>query len=192
MHLHVGWNSDFRSSGIFFSGDITHSDPYGCEFIDVDLKQNDLAKVVLSVHSFTGQQFSDIRNCRIGITVVSEEGIEDDVMLYSPKNCLFSHTLDMDCTSLQYGFVDLKQAAVFFLGQEDEFDRIRLNGIRETSFSLREYLEILADAQEAEIVSDAEEADVVLTLSKASGPKDICLIDTNYFADAPAVTSCIS
>ena len=187
VRLHIGWNSDFRSSGIIFSGDITHSDPYGCEFIDVDLKQNDLAKVVLSVHSFTGQQFSNIRNCRIGITVVSEEGIDDDVMLYSPKNCLFSHTLDMDCTTLHYGFVDLKQAAVFYLGQEREF-----TGIRETSFSLREYLNILAEAQEAEIVPDVEEADVVLTLTKAVSPKDICLIDMNYFADAPAVTPCIS
>ena len=81
----------------------------------------------------------------------------------------------------------MKQAAVFYLGQEREF-----TGIRETSFSLREYLNILAEAQEAEIVPDVEEADVVLTLTKAVSPKDICLIDMNYFADAPAVTPCIS
>ena len=182
--IHVGWDGSFRNSGIFFSGDITHSDPYGCEFIDVDLKRNDLAKVILSVDSFRGQRFSEIENCRIGITVVSEAGIEDDVMLYNPKNCVFSHTLDMTCTTMNYGYVDLKQRTVSYLGQEQKF-----TGIRETAFSLREYLEILAEAQEAEIVSDAEDADVVLTVAKASGPKDICLIDANYFADAPALTA---
>lgn len=188
--FHIGWNSGFREKGVVFSGDITHSVPYGCEFIDVDLRRKELERVDLTVYSFTRQPFSRIRNCRVGITVLSKAGLGDDVRLYNPKNCLLSQTLDMPCTSLVFGHLDLRNGVLYYGGEQSADDAV-CRGRKAPAdftpvvFSLREYLQMLAEAQEAEITDDREAADIVLTAAKASGPKEISLIDENFFADAP-------
>lgn len=185
--IHVGWNSDFRSKGIVMSGDVTHSHPYGCEYIDVD-RNADVKHVLISFHSFTGQTFDNVRNLHVGILPVSKLGLKSTKSLYSVKNCIYNHDIKSHQTAMGYAVINFEEGYLKFIGDEREFSfgysRNDFEGlIDETAFSLQEYIDILVDAQNAILVDSPEDADCILKLTKASSEKEISLIDENYFAD---------
>ena len=181
---HIGWNADHRKEGVYTSGDITHSNPYGAEFIDIDLESENVAFVNLLLTSYTGQEFKNIRNLAVGILPISRIGIKDNKKLFNPKNCLLFHRLDYEARRINYGTVDVKNRILYFdglLGNE-AVPEVRTNSV-DIGFSLDEYLEMLIEAQNATVVDKREDADFVLTFNKPNDDKEICIIDENYFAD---------
>ena len=183
--VHIGWNGHHKNHGVYCSGDVTHSHPYGAEFIDIDLKNTDVELVKFTLNSFTGQPFKDIKNLMVGILPVSGLNETDDKKsAYSPKNCLFYHNLEFDAKSITYGCVDVKNKVLYYDGTLgiESVPSMKVEA-SEVKFSLEDYLDILIEAQNATIVEKREDADVVLTLNKPNDDSEICLIDENYFAD---------
>ena len=91
---HVGWNGDFRQSGVVMSGDITHSD--AAEYIDVDIEKaaaSGIDRIQLCVHLFNGKEnLGAIDECYVGCLAVANLGKK--VKLYNPKNCIFVSDLN--------------------------------------------------------------------------------------------------
>ena len=113
----VGWNSAYRNDGIVFSGDITHSD--AAEYIDIDFKSKsfDVDKAFVNINSYTGQHFKDIDECYVGAIAVKKLG--EDVKLYNPKNCFFTHNLRGDYRTINYGYIDCANRCIVFDGKEN-------------------------------------------------------------------------
>ena len=53
-----------------------------------------------------------------------------------------------------------------------------------STFSLRNYLDILFAAQGTEVTENPEEADVILVMGKPANEKELSLIDHNFFMEA--------
>ena len=175
MH-HVGWDSYFRDSGIVFSGDITH--PNAAEYIDIDLESKDIEAVTATIVSYNGQPFKDMDEIYVGIMGVSSIG--EKIALYDPKNCFFSHELKGGENCMQYGYIDVPNRCLKFVGKpaENPYDRKVMP--KRTRFTLQEYLNVLLKAQNAVLTDSREEADVVLTLEKGKDG-EISLLDEDYF-----------
>lgn len=187
--FHVGWNSDPHAYGVVHSGDITHSD--AAEYTDIDLTNKDLAFVTETIHLYFSedkQYLGDLDTCFVGCMAVNKIG--EEVALYDPKNCFFSHQLTMKAETLQYGYVDAEHRCVCFVGEQvkgrnwysdasDTSAALR----RTASFTAQTYLDMLCRAQGAQIVPE-EEAEIVLVFGKAQTGRELSLIDNNYFMDA--------
>ena len=185
--LHVGWNGNHRIAGVTMSGDITHSDPYGCEYIDIELNKSDVKRVLLVVHNFTHQKFKDISKCFVGLTAVSEAGLKANKSLYNQKNCIFAHDLTTsELNNMLYGYVDLEKKIVKFIGKDkdvhSQYNLDVLHGF-DAEYTIEEYLSSLFFAQDVIIVDDEADADYVLRLDKPEKVNEISLIDENWFAD---------
>lgn len=77
-HFHVGWNADFRESGVVYSGDITHSD--AAEYVDIDLSAP-LKEIYANVSLFSGKDsFKCIETCFMGMMAVDQA--HQEVKLY--------------------------------------------------------------------------------------------------------------
>ena len=177
-HLHVGWNADFRNSGVIHSGDITHSN--AAEYIDIDLNAP-IRKISTNIHLYGGKSgFREVETCFVGMMAVDQIG--QNVKHYSPKNCFFVHELTQNVRNLFYGFVDVQNRFVRFVGQPNESVWDSLPQM-EDPFSLQDYLDHVLEAQQAEIVDSAEDADVILSMGKSLSEKGISLIDHNFFLE---------
>ena len=83
---------------------------------------------------------------------------------------------------LNYGYVDVAHRVIVFDGlpnDEDYYSTFKRNN----AFSVRQYLDVLFQAQNAEKTDDPNEADVILVMGKPSGEKEVSLIDSNFFMD---------
>jgi hypothetical protein len=178
--IHVGWNGGYNESGIVHSGDITHSN--AAEYIDIDLEQAGNMTVDLRLHSYSGVPFNKIEKCYVGLMAVDRIG--EKVKLYDPKNCFDSMDITNDSTNIRIGKLDTKERTLYFSTEDLNKSREWSGEIPDPEFSLREYLEILVEAQGGTITEDPEKADVVLTLTKPASEKEVSLIDNNYFFEA--------
>jgi len=179
--LHVGWNADFRTSGVIHSGDITHSD--AAEYIDIDLSAP-IQEIYANVHLFSGKDgFQDIETCYIGMMAVDKIGAT--VKHYDPANCFFTHELTQNLRSLFYGFVDMKNRYVRFVGKPNDnyWDDAPYLENPAQMFSLSDYLDTLLDGQQARIVENAADADVILTMGKGLESNSLSLVDHNFFLE---------
>ncbi len=180
----VGWNQSFRDSGVVFSGDITHSN--AAEYIDIDLRAP-IDKVNANIHLFSGKSgFKDVATCYVGMMAVPKGQSDGErYELFKEANCFFSHHLRQDCATVNYGYIDVPNRCIVFDGAPQEWHYDWYAGVdhRQGAFSLRRYLELLLEAQNASIC-DAEEADVVLVMGKARSEKEMSLVDANFFMDA--------
>lgn len=177
-HLHVGWNADFREAGVVHSGDITHSD--AAEYIDIDLTAP-IREISTNIHLYGGKDgFPEVETCFVGMMAVDQIG--QDVKHYSPRNCFFVHELTQNIRSLFYGFVDVQNRCVRFVGQPNESSWDSIPQVAET-FSLQDYLDCVLDAQQVRIVDRAADADVILSMGKSLSEKGISLVDHNFFLE---------
>ena len=177
-HLHVGWNADFRNGGVLHSGDVTYCD--SAEYIDIDLSAP-IREISANVSLFSGKRgFRDIQTCYVGMMAVDQIG--QCVKLYSPKNCFFTHELTQNIRSLFYGFVDVQNRCVRFVGQPNDCSWDSLPRIDDT-FSLQNYLDCVLEAQQVQIVHCPEDADVILSMGKSLSKKGISLVDSNFFLE---------
>lgn len=177
-HLHVGWNADYCEGGVVHSGDITHSD--AAEYIDIDLS-TPIREISTNVHLFGGKHgFPEVETCFVGMMAVDKLGQE--VKHYSPKNCFFTHELTQNVRSLFYGFVDVQNRCVRFVGQPNACSWDSLPRIEDT-ISLQDYLDCVLEAQQVQIVHSPEDADVILSMGKSLSKKGISLVDSNFFLE---------
>ncbi|MBQ2956980.1 MAG: hypothetical protein IJE08_11025, partial [Clostridia bacterium] len=178
--LHVGWNADFRDGGVVHSGDITHSD--AAEYIDIDLSAP-IREIYTNVHFFNGRSFKNIETCYVGMMAVDQTG--QTISRYDPANCFFTHKLTQNTNSLYYGFIDVQNRFVRFVGQMNESSWAARPPVEseEAMFSLREYLDSVMGGQGAELVSSKKEADVVLTMGKSLLDCGVSLADNNFFLE---------
>ncbi|MBQ8054247.1 MAG: hypothetical protein IJ198_10655 [Lachnospiraceae bacterium] len=185
--VHVGWNADFKKAGIVHSGDITHSN--AAEYIDVDLGAP-LLQARMQIVIYSGKpSFKKIDTCYVGMMAVKKLGAK--VKLYDPKNCFFTHALQSDSSALHYGYINVPERRLYFVGKEmkelPEYYRPAGAGKRDPNsgnrLTLEKYLSMLFEAQEAEVVSSAEEADVILTMEKSAEKNAVSLVDNNFFLE---------
>ena len=180
--LHIGWNGGFRKTGVIFSGDITHSD--AAEYIDIDLSAP-IRKIDANIHLYSGyNSFRNVDTCFVGLMAVDRAG--QDVELYDPRNCFFAHELKQNTEALQYGYIDVQNRYVRFVGQPDRWTRWN-NPSEDTEvpvFSLQDYLDCLLEGQHTEAVSSRSEADLVLTMGKSDQENALSLVDHNFFLES--------
>lgn len=179
--INVGWNSSYKDGALVFSGDITHSD--AAEYIDIDLEKarDELTTVTANINLFSGYStFGEIDECFVGAMAVSKTG--QDVKLYDPKNCFFTHYLKGKYRCINYGFIDVQNRTIVFDGLENQ-NGYYSTPARNNSFSLQSYLDILFRVQRVKVVSTREAADLTLVMGKPSNDKEISLIDNNFFME---------
>lgn len=180
--INVGWNAKFKSNELVFSGDITHSD--AAEYIDVDLDKarESLRSVTLNINLYSGYStFKEIDECFVGIMGVSGTG--EEIKLYDPKNCFFTHYLTGSYRRINYGWIDIANRALVFDGIPLEHGGYYEEAPRNNGFTLADYLDLLFGAQGASFAASAEEADVILVMGKPSSEKEQSLIDHNFFLE---------
>lgn len=180
--FHVGWCSDFRVDEVVaFSGDITHSD--AAEYIDIDLTKAvdaGMDHAQANIDLYTGaRNFGDIDECYVGAMAVNKIG--EEVKLYDPKNCFFTHFLTSKMQTMNYGYIDIAKRVIVFDGTPSKGYYTGYD--RNNAFTLRTYIWMLLNAQGAEWVDHPEEADVNLVMGKPMSEKDVSLADANFFMD---------
>lgn len=180
--VHIGWCSAYydEPTGLVFSGDITHSN--AAEYIDIDLKNTSAATVTFNMDIYSGKScFKEIEECYVGCMAVGSIG--EEVNLYEPKNCFFTHYLTGKNRSIHYGFVDVLNRCITFIGAENSGSYANMVKAHNTQYTLDKYLTDIADAQGCTVVNNPKDADVVLVMGKPSNDKEISLIDNNFFMD---------
>lgn len=134
--VRIGWNADFRDESLAFSGDITHSD--AAEYIDVDLDKasKELSFVKTTIDLYYGYPtFRGVDVCYVGCMAVKNIG--EEVQLYDPANCFFTHFLTGAYRSIGYGFIDIAHRCITFVGNQtkDWYDTAHPG----SAFSLADY-----------------------------------------------------
>lgn len=169
---HVGWNGEFSDLGVVTSGDITHSD--AAEYIDFDLSDQDLDFATAHVSLYSGaRSFADVDTCFVGLMGVSDLG--QDVKLYDPKACFISQSLTSNTDELDYGIISIRDRYIRYMGMNASTSASDV-----ISFSLKEYLELLFQAQGAVVADKKEDAEIEVSIAKSDG---ISLLDKNFFID---------
>lgn len=181
LAVNVGWDSDFRTSGVCHSGDITHSD--AAEFVDANMEGN-LVEVQFNVNLYYGRDtFDQIDKCFIGLMAVKKFGKE--IKLYDPKNCFFYNEIRSKTRTLNYGYVNVQEKYLCLDGTPTEaqwMDGVYTMANHVTSkLTLSEYLRILMEAQNATVVDKPEDAEIELVMEKPEKEGQISLIDNNFF-----------
>lgn len=183
--LHIGWNADFRNRGVVFSGDITHSD--AAEFIDVDLEKTNARQVNFNINLFSGRKsFKDVEKVFVGMMGIGRNDVGEEFALYDPANCFFSHNLTTKTRNINYGFLDVKNRCLMYLGRDANDEGYTATGAdaARSKFSIAEYLRSLLYAQKVTVVDNRDEADLVLVMGKPQSEKEVSLVDNNFFFEA--------
>lgn len=175
--VHIGWNRYYSCSGVTMSGDITTS-KNSAEYIDVDIeeaKNSNIENVTFLIDYFNGGKFNNIEKCYFGIVAAKKDS---DTSLYDPKNLYFHHDLTKsNKKTLDYGVFNLTNRTLRLLSEKETVSKF----VNQINFSLMDYLQLLAKAQNFTFVDRREEADIVVTLDKQENT--YCLIDKNFLLE---------
>lgn len=186
--FNIGWNANYKNRGLVMSGDMTFSD--SAEFVDVDLNAKDAPAYVgfiiniYDIPSLTKFTFKDIETCFVGIQAVNKMG--EDIALYNPENCFFKHYLNGNSRCLTYGYLDLKNRTLVYLGEPCEYvdaSKISNGELKISSFTLDKYLDMLLRSAGCERVFSREDANFVFVMGKLNTNNEISLADNNFFMD---------
>ena len=180
--INIGWNANYKNGALVFSGDITHSD--AAEYIDIDLVRGRglIDTVSANINLFSGYDtFAEIDECFVGAMAVGRTG--EDIKLYDPKNCFFTHYLTSKCHMINYGFIDVSRRVIVFDGLVDKDRNYYGTAERNNYFPVSEYLDILFRAQNVKRAESREQAEAVLVVGKPADENEISLIDNNFFME---------
>lgn len=184
----VGWDAAYMSHGTLYSGDVRHSD--AAEYIDIDLSDKEIKYVrtdidVYSISNSGGATFKNIEECYVGCMAVDSIGAK--VKLYNPANCFFTHYLKGNYKTIKYGFINVPDKCITFIGQPAKsYSSIIMDNTDyyASHYRLSEYIDTLITSQNATLVDSEDAADCVIILDKPNTDKEISLIDNNFFIDA--------
>ena len=179
--IEVGWDTNFRTTGIKHSGDITHSN--AAEYIDIDLSAA-LNEVSLNVNLYSGKKdFSQIYKCFTGLLAVDKIG--KNIKLYNPENCFFYNDIRTKAKTINYGYINVPGRYLCLDGERTEepwmYGAYSSMAHTESRFTLERYIQLLLKAQLAETAASREDADLELVMEKPQSEKQISLIDANFF-----------
>ena len=183
--IHIGWDGEYTERGITHSGDITTSD--AAEYIDIDMSAP-VSCAFTDIHLYDGKTgFGAIETCFVGLMAVDSNA--EDIALYNPANCIFTHELRSNDTFIHYGKIDVQGRRMYHGGKSPEkwteFSKADVSGIEhETSFTVEDYVDMLMRSQGAEIAASPDDAEVILTIDKSSDEKAVSLCDHNFFLEA--------
>ena len=173
--IHVGWNSDFRASGMVTSGDITTSNN-SVEYLNLDMieaHKSGVAYVVQEQHIYSGaRRWGDIDTCYSGALLV--DSLERNVVLYTPKNLLFRDDLTGSGTRMAYAVINVP-------GHYVRIVRGSSVPLGDVGFTLGSYLEALFEAQEITLVETPEEAELCVCVGRSDDPAVVSLFDEGFF-----------
>ena len=123
--------------------------------------------------------------------VMAVDKMNEQVALYDPANCFFTTDIKAAVTSIKYGTIYVPERSVRFENTPDVyydtlFSELEGKGnlVREPEFSLKEYVDMLLEAQGAEQTDNREDAEIVLVSGHAGEKEEISLSDNNFFLDA--------
>ena len=179
--IKIGWDNEFSGCGIVHSGDLTSSD--AAEYIDIDLS-TDINEVQLNINLFSGDSlFSNIQTCFIGMMAVNKTAA--NVKLYDPENCFFVNDVRSMTRTLHYGYVNIPGRYLCLDGtptsQQWMDGAYTMAEHRVSKLTVRKYLEILMECQNAVLVDDPGKCDVELVMEKPEKENQISLIDSDFF-----------
>lgn len=172
----IGYFTDYSIPfGLVYSGDIRHSN--SAEYIDIDIEKaqkNGVEYVDNIINIYSGaNSFNQIDTIYAGMMAVKSDS--KSVKLYNSENVFFRHDLISSLLSVNYAYIDIKNRCLRLNGKRD---------IKTTQFSLKEYLNLLKDAQNINFIENKEEAEIILTIGKVNDKeKEISLLDNNFFID---------
>lgn len=174
-NVHIGWDGDFRGSGLVSSGDMTTS-VNSAEYLDADVaaaRALGVDFVVQQQHIYCGaSNWSDIATCFSGALIVRDNA--RGARLYNSQNLLFRDDLSGAGRSMSYAVVNIP----------DHYVRI-LRGanlpLGKVTFSLGDYLADLFQAQGAKQVDDPEQAEVRVCVGRSDDPAVLSLFDEGFF-----------
>lgn len=184
-----GYDAEFYSEGIAFSGDITHSD--ASEYTDIQITDSNIETVLTSINVYSidwglGGRFKDIEECFVGCEAVCSS--DTNVKLDNASNCFYTHYLTGNYKTISYGFINVPDKYLFFIGDTiNAYDTYDIESSKWSDinymYHINDYLSTLIITQNATIVDTEEEADYVLIMDKPLSDKEISLIDNNFFFD---------
>ena len=186
---HIGWDgcyclSDGTVEGVM-SGDMTHSD--AAEYIDICMDSKTIRETSLKIDCYNKVPFKNIDTFLTGLMAVGKLGLAKDVSLYDPKNCFFSHHPSGDQTTMQYGYINIPERYIRFVGKPcDTAGRPPVDSFTGDlpELTVERYIRMLTEAQSAVICTDRKKADVILKLGKPGTEKEISLLDNNFFMES--------
>ena len=195
---HVSYtNLRDKARGVYHSGDITtvkNKKKGACEFIDLDrqmLLNSGVRYVMMSVNSFTGQQFNTIPRCYAGCMerdkVQSGEIFEPSTVTHKfnlaseSKICI---PLIFDLKENQFIWVDLvMESRTHMWGNNVESNitgttalGIALTHLHKPSL----WVLFMLHAKRGKIVDNKEDADTIFSIDEGIKPTDIDEITANY------------
>lgn len=173
---HIGWNGDYKNSGLVMSGDIVVS-KNSAEYIDVNIPvamKHNIENVTFNISYFNGGEFRNIEKCFFGIVAAKN----DKSKLYDPKNLYFYHDLTSSKKrDVEYAVFNLPTRTIRLLSEKETWNCF----YSKVNFSLNDYLQLLGKAQNITFVDNKEDADIVVTLDKQEDT--YCLIDKNFLLE---------
>lgn len=173
--ISVGWNSNYNSSGMVTSGDITSSQD-SVEYLDADMgkaRKDGVYFVVQMQHIYTGaSRWEDISTCYSGAMAVKETGAT--VAIYNPENLLFRDDLTGSGTRLAYAVVNFPNHYVRIM-------RGAKLPLGDVGFALGDYLAALFEAQDVTLVATPEEAEVRVCVGRSDDPSVVSLFDEGFY-----------
>ena len=135
-----------------------------------------VARVDAQIDIYDGKRsFKEIEECFVGMMAVNQLG--EDVKLYNPKNCFFSHYLRSQLDYMNYGFIDVDKRLLIFGGKN------RIEDLYSSKFNLKVYVDLLCLAQGAKKVSNKEDAEIILSVDKREEENSVSLLDNNFFVE---------
>ena len=173
--VNIGWNSNYRYSGMVTSGDITSSID-SVEYLDANMgeaRKDGVYFVVQTQHIFSGApRWDEISTCYSGAMAVRETGA--NVNIYNPENLLFRDDLTGSGTRLAYAVVNFPNHYVRIMrGAELP--------LGDVGFALGDYLAALFEAQEVTLVAAPEEAEVRVCVGRSDDPTVVSLFDEGFY-----------
>ena len=199
IRLFIYWNDsydgidiDLHATGIKKDGEVIASGykgdagaglqrmlvDFGC---DITIDGAVGAKTMEALHG--DSIFSNIQTCFIGMMAVNKTGA--DVKLYDPENCFFVNDIRSMTRTLNYGYVNIPGRYLCLDGTPTRIQWMdgaySVTEHRVSKLTVRKYLEILLECQDAVIVSDPSDCDVELVMEKPEKENQVSVIDSDFF-----------
>ena len=182
---HVSW-TNLRLGNLFHSGDITNGGPVNgkgvAEFIDIDIQSVlDIGGryFIFTVHSYTGQHFKDLPNCRFGWMerenvnsgeIFEPSTVEMKMDLTSDSNTAIP--VIFDCLTRQFIWCDMTFSGMLNTGNGNSIET-NLKGITATCYAIMHMckpniyeLAFLNAVSRGKLVFDRNQADLIFSNDK--------------------------
>ena len=114
--MYNSWNTSLKGEGLVHSGDIVSAEPNAVEYQDIDLDlltSKGYDYVIMSVTSFTGQQFSDMVTASTGFMGIV--GGMQNSSTWTPENVIQNAQLTSQSTNQVALVVDLRRREVIWV-----------------------------------------------------------------------------